>query len=105
MNGTRNLDAAYERSVARIRSGWPLPKVPGDADIYPFDQLVLFASGNRYDPRPEFQSLTAYTPYLIERNVAFLKSPTAPATIFFNVEPIDGRLEAFEDGASWPDLL
>jgi len=104
-NGTRSLDAAHERAFAHIRSGWPLPKVSGDADIYPIDQLVLFANGNRYGPRPAFQSLTAYTRYLIERNVDFLKSPTAPATIFFNVEPIDGRMAAFEDGASWPELL
>ena len=104
-NGTRNLDAKYESSLHSIRTDWPLPKVSGDADIYSFDQTVLFAGGIRYHPRPEFQSLTAYTQYLIERNVKFLKSPTAPATIFFNVEPIDGRLAAFEDGASWPELL
>src|SRR5208282_828351 len=87
-NGTRNLDAEYQSALASIRSAWPLPRVSGDADIYPFDQNVLFASGNRYHPRPAFQSYIAYTRYLIERNVDFLKSPSAPATIFFNVEPI-----------------
>jgi hypothetical protein len=41
----------------------------------------------------------------MERNVEFLRSRSAPNNIFFNVEPFDGRLAAFEDGASWPELL
>jgi hypothetical protein len=105
-NGTRSLDAEYEAALARIRSAWPLPRVSGDADIYSYEQGVLLASGNRYHPRPAFQSVTADSKYLIERNVDFLKPPSsAPATIFFDVQPIDGRLAAFEDGASWPELL
>ena len=82
----------------------PLPGVSGDADIYLHEQSALLASGNRYHPRPEFQSCTAYTDYLIQRNVDFLKQ-SGPKTIFFDIAPIDGRLPAFEDGATWPELL
>ncbi len=104
-NGTRRLDERYDQALEAIHSAWPLPKVAGYTDVYPFDQTILFASGNRYRPRPAFQSTTAYTPYLIERNVEFLRSRSAPDTIFFRIEPFDGRLPAFEDGASWPELL
>ncbi len=103
-NGTRPLDDRYQQALARVRQEAPLPKVSGDTDIYPFEQSALLASGNRYNPRPEFQSLTAYTSYLIQRNVDFLKQ-SAPKTVFFDIAPIDGRLAAFEDGASWPELL
>ena len=71
MNGTSNLNAQYENCLAAIRSNWPLPAVTGDADIYSFGQSALIASGNRVHLRPQFQSLTAYTQYLIERNVSF----------------------------------
>ncbi len=105
LGGTANLKAQYGNQLAAIRSSWPLPAVTGDTDIYSFGQSALIASGNRVHMRPQFQSLTAYTRYQIERNVDFLKSPSAPATIFFDVQPIDYRFPAFEDGASWPELL
>ena len=105
LKGSANLTAQYQYHLASIRTAWPLPVVSGDADIYSFGQSALIASGNRVRMRPQFQSLTAYTRYLIERNVDFLRSPAAPSTIFFDVQPIDHRLVAFEDGASWPELL
>lgn len=99
-NGTGRLNEEYYQTLATIHSAWPLPKVAGDVDIYPFDQTILFASGNRYRPRPAIQSTTVYTPYLIERNLEFLRSRSAPDTIFFKTAPFDGRMPAFEDGAS-----
>jgi hypothetical protein len=38
-------------------------------------------------------------------NARHLTGPDAPRTIFFQIGPIDGRLPALEDGASWVPLL
>jgi hypothetical protein len=82
LHGTRKFDAEYEAAHAQIRTDAPLPAVSGEADIYPVQQSTLIANGIRYRPRPVFQSYAAYTDYLIKRNVDFLKSARAPATIF-----------------------
>jgi hypothetical protein len=78
---------------------------PGTADIYSWGQMRLFASSLPWSPRPMFQSYSAYTPALAAANAAHLRAPNAPDNIFFRPEPIDSRLAALEDGASWPDLL
>ena len=105
MNGLGELNAKYERALADIRRAVPLPEVKGTVDIYPFEQSVLLANEKSYHPRPVFQSYSAYTNYLTNRNVEFVKSGSAPQTIFFDVATIDGRLPSLDDGASWPDLL
>jgi hypothetical protein len=104
-HGTRLLDHEYEDAQATIRLVAPLPAIKGDADIYPYDQSVLLANKLSYHPRPVFQSYLAYTRYLTNRNVDFLKSSSAPQTIFFDIATIDNRLPALDDGASWPELL
>jgi hypothetical protein len=38
-------------------------------------------------------------------NAAFLRSSNAPETLFFGINPIDGRYPALEDGKSWLELL
>jgi len=105
MNGLGELNAKYERALADIRRAVPLPEVKGTVDIYPFEQSTLLANEKSYHPRPVFQSYSAYTNYLTNRNVEFVKSGSSPQTIFFDVATIDGRLPSLDDGASWPDLL
>jgi hypothetical protein len=81
------------------------PVLAGSTDIYPFDQAYLIASGNRWNPRPIFQSYSVYTPELCEKNRAHLFANGAPDNVIFKVAPIDGRLPSTEDGCSWPALL
>ena len=104
-SGLRPLNVRYEAALAAIRQGAPLPVTKGGVDIYPYDQGVLLATNSIYHPRPVFQSYSAYTSHLIDRNVDSLKLATAPQTIFFDVETIDARFPAQDDGASWPELL
>jgi hypothetical protein len=99
------LRAEFEASLATIRDANPLLPLEGRADIYSFNQSVLLASGARWSPRPVFQSYSAYTPDLAEKNRRHLLSGAAPDSIVFRVEPIDGRVPSSEDGASWPLLL
>jgi hypothetical protein len=99
--------AAFARATAPGRDPVdPLPWRPaGTADIYSSGQARLFATGLPWSPRPVPQSYSAYTPGLAALNLAHLRGPAAPDAIFFRVEPIDHRLPALEDGASWPALL
>ena len=95
----------YDKSLARIAAARPLPPLDGTTDIYSHAQSLLIASGNTWSPRPVFQSYSAYNERLAARNADFLAGPDAPRNILFAIEPIDRRLPALEDGASWPALL
>jgi hypothetical protein len=99
------LPAAFNQATAAIRAASPLPRVTGAVDLYPYDLSLLFADGMKWDPRPIIQSHAAYTPTLGAKNAAHLSGNDAPENIFFAVDPIDQRLPALEDAASWPLLL
>jgi hypothetical protein len=103
--GDGGLQADFDASLAGIREGHRLRVLDGRADIYSFNQSHLLAAGARWSPRPVFQSYSAYTPELAEKNRRHLLSDAAPESIVFRVEPIDGRVPASEDGASWPLLM
>ena len=77
----------------------------GTVDVYSDDQSELLSGGLNWDPRPVFQSYSAYTPALILRNERHLRSSAAPDHIVFRLEPIDDHLPSLEDGLSWPAML
>ncbi len=95
----------FADSLQKIRKQIPIPKLPGTTDIYSIHQSWLLASENSWSPRPVIQSYAAYTPRLAALNQAHLQSDRAPDNILFRIEPIDGRLPAFEDGLSWPTII
>jgi hypothetical protein len=100
-----NLRNTFTQTMLALRQASNIPLMSGTSDIYSSDQASLIASGNLWNPRPTFQSYSAYTPSLIKANAAHLLQENAPDNIVFRVEPIDGRLPALEDGASWPIFL
>ena len=97
----RDNNSIYKQVVSNIQNIGQLPTLEGTSDIYPWDQAFLFASGNKWSPRPCFQSYSAYTPELIERNFEFLVSSNAPDNLFFKVQTIDNRYPSLDDGKSW----
>lgn len=99
------LEIKYKEMLKSIHQLNPLPKLNGTSDIYPFDQSLLIASENIWNPRPIFQSYHAYTNKLADLNKAFLESANAPDNIFFRIESIDGRFPSNDDGLSWPVIL
>lgn len=105
MNADHGLADSYEAALAAIRAKARMPVLPGSSDVYPVDVAQLVASGNTWSPRPVFQSYFAYGPRLAAQNAAHLAGPHAPRNVFFAIAPIDNRLPALEDGASWPALL
>jgi hypothetical protein len=102
---TKDLQTAYENRLAEIRREHPLPKLKEGVDVYPWDQVVVFAHDLRYVPRPVFQSCFAYTPELSEMNATHLRSRRAADNILFKVQALDGQFPSLDDGRSWPELL
>jgi hypothetical protein len=98
-------DAAYADALARIRSEATLPAVAGTVDIFGVDQAVALAYGLDYKPRPVFQGYSVYTPALLEKNRAALLGSAAPETILFDLQSVDNRYPALDEGALWPDIL
>jgi len=99
------LEARYARAVNEIRSSNPLPPLMGSADVYESEQSVLLASNNEWNPRPIFQSYSAYTPILARLNEQHLRGQDAPDWVLFDLQSIGGRFPALDDGVSWPALL
>ena len=102
---TGYLRSNYEKNLASERKAHPLPPIEGDADLYSYDQTILFAHTLPYQPRPVIQSYSAYTPELAEINAAHLRTARAASNILFAIQPIDDRFPSLDDGRSWPELL
>lgn len=103
--GGDEFDRMYRERLGELAQQSGFPKLDGTTDIYSFNQSLLFASGNTWNPRPVFQSYAAYSKEAAEANRQHLLGGSAPDNILFMVEPIDYRFPATEDGASWPALL
>lgn len=99
------LPDRYKLAIETIRRENPLPSLNGQTDIYSYDQSVLIASGNHWDPRPILQGYSVYTPLLPQLDEAYLRSGRAPDWILFNLETVDGRLPSLDDGMSWPAIF
>lgn len=99
------VESAYTQRLAQINAQLPLPALSGSVDIYPFDQIRIIASGNRWQTRPVLQSYSAYTPELARLNEAHLRGPNAPDNIIVRTESLAGHLPSLDDGMSWPTLL
>lgn len=95
----------FDNAVLSLQKEANFPVFPGTTDIYSYNQSYLIASKNGWNPRPIFQSYSAYTPILAEKNKAHLLGKNAPDNVIFKVEPLDGKIPSLEDGASWPSLL
>ncbi len=100
------LEARRRQAVAKVA----LPRireVVGDAplDLFTVSQGVALANGLHYRPRPVFQSYTAYTPYLLERNAAFYRSERAPDYVLAQWLVIDDRFPAADDGPALREVL
>ena len=101
----QTLPARYEASLAAIRQQVPLPPITGKADIYPVELSGLLAWGGQWAGRPVFQSYSVYSPELNVLNNDHLNSDSAPDTVLFSFQPIDGRLPALDDSLSLRTLL
>jgi hypothetical protein len=96
------LPGLYSKSIEDINKGSGFPVLSGTTDIYSYNQSFLIASGSRWNPRPIFQSYSAYTPLLLNKNKQHLLGVRSPDNVVFKVEPLDDRMPSLDDGVSWP---
>ncbi|HET6655088.1 MAG TPA: hypothetical protein VFH57_02475 [Gammaproteobacteria bacterium] len=116
---SRNLDALTgpqalfhkkRAQLSRAQAQLALPQtaaVVGDAtiDLFTHDQSVIFANHFNYDPRPIFQSYSAYSPGLQAINARHFVGPDAPQYVLFQLQTIDGRLPMQADAQAVLQLL
>jgi hypothetical protein len=95
----------YDAALRDIRTRFPLPATDGTSDLYTSALTLMFAGGGAWSPRPVIQSYSAYTAGLARLDAEHLEGLDAPRTIFLRIQPIDRRLAALEDGASWVPML
>ena len=90
--------AAFKGESDRGRLGRTADEI-GDAslDVLGFEQGVALFNGFNYQPRPVFQSYSAYTPYLSRLNYDYYASDRAPEYALFKLQTIDGRLATMDD--------
>jgi hypothetical protein len=100
-----DLTKEFAKAKGDIADKASLPVLTGNVDFYEYDQSILLASDNRWNPRPVIQSYSAYTPTLARLNEQHLRSQDAPDWIVFDLQSIDNRFPSLDDGVSWPALL
>jgi hypothetical protein len=101
------LEDRFLKAKADIRNYYAVPALKGTVDIYVYEQSVLLASNNHWNPRPNFQSYNAYTPVLARLNEQHLRGPDAPDWVLFNLPTPNeyDHLPSLDDGLSWPALF
>lgn len=105
MSRGERLDEQFAVAVAQIRESYPIPQLTGSADFYNYEQSVLVATKNTWNPRPVFQSYSVYTPGLVKLNEQHLRGADAPDWVMIDLQTIDGRLPSLDDGMSWPAIF
>jgi hypothetical protein len=66
-------------------------------DVLGFVQAVALFNDFNYQPRPVFQSYSAYTPSLSRLNYDYYASDRAPDYVLFKLQTIDYRLATMDD--------
>ena len=108
-------DAAYLE--ASLRSRYPEAVLPADiqsvigrstVDVMPWESSIAILNGLNYQPRPEPQSYSAYTPWLDDLNAQFAASAGAPDYMLFACAQsgsIDGRPVVWDESRTKMVLL
>jgi hypothetical protein len=66
-------------------------------DIYPWNTQLLLENKFNFTPRPVFQSYTAYTPKLEEKNFDHYNSEKAPKYVLYDFGSVDNRYPLFDE--------
>ena len=103
----QKLEQQYVERLTELRNTSPLKLEPSSLtyDVYAYDQAYLLANDINWNPRPVFQSYSAYNPELQRINAAHVASKNGPDKIFFKLQTIDNRLPALMDAASWVPIF
>jgi len=104
-HGTDRLERRRAEVLARLRAYLQRRPEGSSFDLYPSASGVLIAWQLPAARRPVFQACCAYTERLLDMNAAHLRTSRAPATILFEVNPLDKRFPTLDDSVSWREIL
>lgn len=88
---------------ARAEKANALPKLSrliknSTVDVFGDEVGIAILNHWNYRPRPMFQSFSAYSSYLLDRNAHYVTSVNAPEFYLMTLQSIDGRLPTEADG-------
>jgi hypothetical protein len=81
------------------------PAGQAPTDVMPWDTGLVAGYQLKWDPRPVLASYSAYTSWLDDRDAAFFESSTAPVTVIYVNESIDGRYPIADEPGAFQALL
>jgi len=95
----RDFRHRFDAAASAARLPDEVRRAIGDShvDLIGYSQGLLHLNGFEHRTRPVIQSYSAYTPFLAERNRAFLATDRAPAFLVASLETVDGRYPAQDD--------
>lgn len=111
LSDSSTASATFKSSVKDLQNQYPLsPEILAmlanhTVDVFPWDVALAYAYGLDWDPRPVFQSYSAYTASLDALNAAHFNSNSSPDYVIFAAESIDGRYPLFDEPATFRSLL
>ena len=90
----------------RFECPW-IKAVVGNAtvDVFGYNQGIGLLNDLNYQPRPVFQSYSAYTPFLIRANADFYRSGRAPSYVISSLGTVDDRFPTQDDSEALRVLL
>jgi hypothetical protein len=74
-------------------------------DVFPWDIALCWAYNLNWSPRPVFQSYTAYTQHLDNKNGQHFKRNNSPQVILYAYKSIDGRYPLFDEPYTFANIL
>jgi hypothetical protein len=94
----------YDHALSQQLERYGLPRTMAvvgtrSLDVIGYEQGVAIINRFNYQPRPVFQSYSAYTPELARLNEEYYRSDRAPDFVLLKVGSIDDRLGAMDDSA------
>lgn len=94
----------------QLRAVHALPQIrervgESSVDLLNWEQGLLILHRMNYQPRPVFQSYSAYTPTLMRLNEAHFLKADAPEFVLLKLQAIDGRLPQAEDALALSAIL
>jgi hypothetical protein len=97
-----NLLHAYDLQAAEQRKNVDLPEMRSlvgsePVDVMSYQQGIAYANNMNLVFRPTFQSYSAYTSELMERNDAFYDQSTTPKWVIYKLQTIDHRMPSEDD--------
>jgi hypothetical protein len=98
--------ASAEAAIEKAQPPKNLRAIVGQEtiDVINFDQYFALREHLNYRPRPVFQSYSAYTPALLERNSRFYRGSRAPQFVFARLQSVDWRYPAQDDSLLLEEL-